>query len=48
MLGGRRYKKIGNPLFLTKTKTTVNSSGFGSEFGLTPGQTRRIGESETK
>ena len=24
------------------------SSGFGSEFGLTPGQNRRIGESETK
>ena len=25
-----------------------SSSGLGLEFGLTPGQTRRIGESETK
>ncbi len=31
-----------------KDKHTKNSSGFGLEFGLTPGQTRRIGESETK
>jgi transposase len=28
--------------------TSLISSVFGLEFGLTPGQTRRIGESETK
>ncbi len=32
------------PVFVFETKSSV----YGLEFGLTPGQNRRIGESETK